>query len=223
MRASVFTKVLLLLGVTAIVISAEDAPPLDNVDIQESVSEIARDANQLDVTLRPELSGNIWFQIAYRVTMGIVALLRLYLDVLNNLVEKMDALPSCTKPFQLFYRHYFKGISCKSEEYAFSHLGKFWKVAFSGYTDDFNCVGESNWEEIEKALKIVFDNNDDLMKTGYTCIKLGYNDEWEVTVKMQLSSNKTYDSAWEVPCKTAEFTYTYTEDESEWKPVSLLL
>ena len=222
MKSSFLTKALLLLSVTAVLgVTASDYE--ENVITPESldtqvgnITDFPRDSNTLDVDLHPELSGNLLFQICYKVTMAFVALLRLYLKVLNNLFDRMDAIPSCTHSFSTMYKRFFTRLNCKSEQYAFSNSGKFWDVVFAGETKEYECAGDNQWEEIEKVLTIAFNENDQFSKVTSFCLNLKYDEEWSALVRLQVSAEKTYDDLWNIPCDGDILSYTYNKEEDQW-------
>ncbi|SMN20432.1 hypothetical protein, no similarity [Maudiozyma saulgeensis] len=222
MKSSFLTKTLLLLSVTAILgVSAIENG--ENVNVSEgldtpvgNITDFPRDTNTLDVDLHPELSGNLIFQICYKITMAFVAVLRLYLRVLNDVVDRMDAIPSCTNSFRTMFRRLFTRLNCKSEQFAFSNSGKFWDVVFVGQTNEYECVGDNQWDEIEKGLTVAFNENDQFDNVSSFCLNLKFDEEWSALVRLQVSSEKTYTDLYDIPCDGDLLSYIYKEDEGEW-------
>ena len=226
MRKSVLATAVLLLSAST-VLGADDvqADSIEKViESAESVeSTISADAgnftrgeNTLDVDLHPELNDNLVFQVSYKICMAFVALLRLYLDVLTKVVERMDDIPDCTSSFRKLYRHLFHSLDCKSEMNAYGRTGKFWNVVFAGHTDDYTCVGDSSWGEIEKALDVVFTENNNFENQTNACVEVVYEDKWSAVVKMQVTGDDTIDNIWDVPCPTNPQTFIYTDEEGSW-------
>lgn len=233
MKSSFLTKALLLLSATAALgIAAEvdgsaesiveSVPvPSDNLDIETgNITDIPRDTNTLDVELHPEFNNNFAFQICYKITMAFVALLRLYLSVLNDLVDRMDAIPNCTHSLRIMFKRLFTKLNCKSEPFAFSNTGKFWNVVFSGQNDNFECVGDNQWPDIEKALTVAFNENDNFNNITALCMNLSFEDEWSIITRLQVSTDKIYADLWDIPCEGELLSYAYTEEEGQWTNVA---
>ena len=233
MKSSFLTKSLLLLSATAALSIATEVDgsfdsiadsvsiPSDNLDMQTgNITDIPRNTNTLDIELHPELNNNLAFQICYKITMAFVALLRLYLDVLNDLVDRMDSIPNCTRSFSVMFKRLFTKLNCKSEPFAFSNTGKFWNVVFSGQTDNYECVGDNQWQEIEKALTVAFNENDNFNDVTTLCLNLSFEDEWSVITRLQVSTDKTYADLWDIPCEGEILSYAYNDEDGQWANVA---
>lgn len=231
MRKSVLASAVLLLSVSSVLGADVEQPdsvekvaesiesveaPVSAETVSGDAGDFARGENTLDVDMHPELSDNIVLQISYRICMAFIALLRLYLDVLTKVVERMDNIPDCTSSVRKLYRRLFHSLECKSEMNAYAHTGKFWNVVFAGHAEDFTCVGEDKWNEIEKALDVVFKENNDFENQTSACVEVAYDDKWSAIVKMQITGEEVYDDIWDVPCPAKPEAYVYTEEDGSW-------